>query len=232
MLKTEMQTSPSIQVIIAALNEEQGIGPTITEMIETLDGPRVLVVDGKSDDKTIEIAKKLNVSIAFQDGLGKGDALAKAFEHLNPGVKYVVLTDADYTYPAKFIPEMIKVLEENPFVGMVCGNRFGRKTHSGALDGVFYFGNLLLASFQNFLNRTTLIDPLTGLRVVRSDILRKWKVKSRGFDVEVELNHQVERQGFSIKEVEIQYRQRLGKKKLKPKHGFEILKRILLETIY
>jgi len=232
MQKTEMQKSPSIQVIIAALNEEQGIGRTIAEMIETLDGPQVLVVDGKSADKTIEIAKKLHVNVAFQDGLGKGDALAKAFEHLNPAVKYVVITDADYTYPAKFIPEMIKILEENPSVGMVCGNRFGQKAHSEALDRMFYFGNLLLAFIQSSLSGTTLRDPLTGLRVVRSEILRKWNVKSKGFDVEVELNHQVERQGFSIKEVEIQYRQRLGEKKLKPTHGIEILKRIILESTY
>jgi len=227
-----MPASTSIQVVIAALNEEQGIGQTITEMIETLDDPQVLVVDGKSTDKTIEIAKKLHVKIALQDGLGKGNALAKAFEHLNPAAKYIVITDADYTYPAKPIPEMIKILEEDPSVGMVCGNRFGRKTRSEALDGMFYFGNRLLALIQNFLNGTTLKDPLTGLRVVRSEILKKWKVKSKGFDVEVELNHQVERLGFSIKEIEIQYRQRLGEKKLKPKHGIEILKRIILETTH
>jgi hypothetical protein len=56
-------------------------------------------------------------------------------------------------------------------------------------------------------------------------------VKSQGFDVEVELNNQVERKGFEIIEVPIKYRQRLGEKKLKIKHGATILKRILLETI-
>jgi dolichol-phosphate mannosyltransferase len=68
--------------------------------------------------------------------------------------------------------------------------------------------------------------------VVRAEILRNWKVKSQGFDIEVELNHRVEREGFSILEVPIQYRPRLGQKKLGVKHGAEILKRIMMETTY
>jgi hypothetical protein len=70
------------------------------------------------------------------------------------------------------------------------------------------------------------------LRVVRAEILRGWKIKSKGFDIEVELNHQVERRGFGIVEVPIRYRRRLGEKKLKARHGATILKRILMETTY
>jgi len=75
-------------------------------------------------------------------------------------------------------------------------------------------------------------DPLTGLRVVRWEILKDWKPKSKGFDLEVELNHHVERKGYDIVEIPIHYRARLGEKKLKVKHGFSILKRILLESTY
>jgi dolichol-phosphate mannosyltransferase len=57
-------------------------------------------------------------------------------------------------------------------------------------------------------------------------------VKSKGFDVEVELNHQVERKGFGIVEVPIKYRERLGEKKLGVRHGVEILRRMVLETTY
>ena len=220
------------QVIIAALNEEEGIGLTITEMMDALDNPHVLVVDGKSTDKTIEIAKNLGATVAFQDGKGKGDALAKALQHLDPEAKYIVITDADYTYPAESIPAMIKLLKENPDVGMVCGNRLNGNVQPEALHRVFHIGNLLIAFTYNLLSNIPLKDPLTGLRVVRADILRSWKVKSKGFDIEVELNRLVEKRKYDIVEVPIQYRERLGQKKLGLKHGAEIFKRIILETIY
>jgi glycosyltransferase involved in cell wall biosynthesis len=191
-----------------------------------------LVVDGRSTDRTVEIAKNLGATVLLQDGLGKGNAISKAISHIDPAAKYVVLTDADFTYPAQYIPSMVQILEKAPKVGMVCGNRFIGYEDIKVLSSVFYLGNRFIALTHNLLNGVTLADPLTGLRVVRASILRNWKVKSKGFDVEVELNHRVEREGFGIMEVPIRYRERLGQKKLGIKHGAEILKRIILETTY
>jgi glycosyltransferase involved in cell wall biosynthesis len=221
-----------MQLIIAALNEEHGIGPTLTDFRGYMDTSNVLVVDGYSVDRTVEIAKNMGAQIAFQDGLGKGNAIAKALEHIDHNVKYVVLTDADYTYPAQYVPEMINVLEENPQVGMVCGNRFSGNIEPKAVRSTFYLGNKLLAFAHELLNGVSLRDPLTGLRVIRGELLRRWSVKSQGFDIEVELNRYVERSGYSIVEVPIKYRQRLGEKKLKMRHGATILKRIFQEATY
>jgi glycosyltransferase involved in cell wall biosynthesis len=230
--KAEGLGIPLTQVIIAALNEEEGIGLTVAELMDILERPRVLVVDGRSTDRTVEIAKNLGADIALQDGLGKGDAISKGIAHIDSMVDYIVLTDGDYTYPAVYVPEMIRILEKSPDVGMVCGNRFSGYEDMKVLNSVFYLGNRLIAFTHNLLNGITLADPLTGLRVVRAKILRNWKVKSRGFDVEVELNSYVEREGFGIVEVPIKYRERLGEKKLGVKNGAEILRRILLETNY
>lgn len=224
------ENSYSAQLVVAALNEEHGIGPTLTEFLDNVDAHRVLVVDGHSQDRTVEIAKNLGVEIAFQDGFGKGNAIAKALEHIDFNVKYVVLTDADYTYPSEYVPEMIEILERNPQVGMVCGNRFSGDIEPKAVRSSFYFGNKLLAFAHNLFNGISLSDPLTGLRVIRTEILRDWTVKSQGFDIEVELNLRVERKGYTIVEVPIKYRQRLGEKKLKIRHGATILKRILQEA--
>jgi len=226
----EENIDSSTQIIIAALNEEPGIGQTITELLDHLDTDRVLVVDGYSHDRTVEIAKNCGASILFQDGVGKGDAISKALENTDSDVEYLVLTDADYTYPAEYVPKMIEILEQNPGVGMVCGNRFNEHVDSTTLRGSFCFGNKLLAMAHTLFNGVTMRDPLTGLRVVRAEILRGTRIRSKGFDVEVELNHRVEREGFRIVEVPIKYRKRLGEKKLKLSHGATILKRILLET--
>jgi dolichol-phosphate mannosyltransferase len=81
-----------------------------------------LVVDGRSTDRTAEIAENLGAEVVFQDGSGKGYALAKALEYSDLTVDYVI-TDADHTYPAEYIPLMIRILEENPDMGMVSGNQ-------------------------------------------------------------------------------------------------------------
>ena len=122
-LDQDMQNRFSAEIVIAALNEAPGIGLTIAEMKDTLGEIQVLVVDGRSSDRTVEIAKNMGAKVVYQDGIGKGNALAKALEHIDLTVDYIVLTDADYTYPAEYIPAMIKIMEENPLVGMVCGNR-------------------------------------------------------------------------------------------------------------
>ena len=228
----QIEACESAQLIIAALNEAPGIGLTIAEMKDTLGEIPVLVVDGKSSDRTVEIAKNLGAEVIYQDGKGKGDALAKALKKVNPNVEYVILTDADFTYPAEYVPDMINVLEENPLVGMVCGNRLNGEVDKEALHSVFHIGNQLLAWAHKMLNGVPLQDPLTGLRVIRTQVLCGWKIKSKGFDIEVELNQMVERSGFKTVEIPISYRARLGEKKLKVKHGLTILKRILLETTF
>ena len=225
-IRTQESISSS-QLVIAALNEEQGIGLTIAEMKDILGDIPTLVVDGKSTDKTAQLAKNMGATLLTQDGIGKGNALAKALEHLDPSVSYMVLTDADYTYPAKYVPDMIRILDENPKVGMVCGNRFNGNVDKKALYRIFHLGNKLLAFAHKTLNGVTLKDPLTGLRVIRTDILREWRIESKGFDIEVELNNFVQKQGYTTQEILIEYRARLGEKKLKARHGFAILKRIL-----
>jgi glycosyltransferase involved in cell wall biosynthesis len=222
----------SADVIVAALNEEEGIGLTLEEISRKIIPNQVLVVDGHSDDRTVEIAKDLGAHILFQDGKGKGDAIAKAVRYIGSDVDCVAVTDADFTYPAEHIPEMMQILENHPDVGMVCGNRFNGYAEDSALHNLFYFGNKLLAFSHGLLNGVNLRDPLTGLRVIRAEILKKWQVKSKGFDVEVELNSEVKRKGFEIVEVPIGYRKRFGEKKLRINDGATILKRIFLESTH
>ena len=222
---------PSVLVLIAALNEEEGIGPTLAELRMVLEDPRYLVVNGDSTDRTVEIAKEVGAEILFQEGSGKGDAIAHAIRCVDSDVKYVVFIDADFTYPAGYLPRMIRVLEENPEVGMVTGNRFNHSFRLSLMKSPFFVGNRFLAWAQRLLNGVRLRDPLTGLRIVRWRILKNWELKSKGFDIEAEMNHRVERTGYKTVEIPINYRDRLGEKKLKLRHGFTILKRIVSESL-
>jgi glycosyltransferase involved in cell wall biosynthesis len=222
---------PSTLVLMAALDEEVGIDYTLSELRQCLGDPQVLVVDGNSSDKTAEVAKDLGAEVILQAGKGKGNAIAQAIKHVKGDFDFVILIDADYTYPAEFIPQMIKILVKNPQVGMVCGNRFNSHFELRGMLNIFYLGNRILAFAHNMLNGINLRDPLTGLRVLRWEVLKNWKPKSDGFDVEVELNHYVERMGYQIVEIPIAYRPRIGEKKLKLGDGISIFKRVLTESI-
>ena len=222
----------TVSVVIAALNEEEGIGQTLEELRSLLINPHLLVVDGNSVDRTVEIARSFGAEVAFQKGKGKGDAMFHGIKQLDQNVRYAAFTDADYTYPAEYIPKMIEILEQNADVGMVIGDRFnGEHNFNSSVTNPFYIGNRLIALAQHALNGVKLNDPLSGLRVVRTDVLRNWKPKSRGFDVEAEINFVVERKGYRIVEFPIVYRRRLGEKKLKLRHGFAIMKRIVAESL-
>jgi len=220
-----------VVVLIPTLNEEEGLAVTVLEVMQFLGSPYILVVDGNSSDGTVDVAKRLGLDVVFQDGKGKGDAVAKAIKSLRVDPRYVVFIDADFTYPAEYIPRMIRVLEENPDMGMVCGDRFDKPFSMANVRSAYYIGNRFLAFVHFMVNGVSMRDPLTGLRVVRWEIIRDWRPRSKGFDVEAELNYFVERKGYKIREIPIHYRQRLGEKKLKLRHGFMILRRILAEAL-
>jgi glycosyltransferase involved in cell wall biosynthesis len=232
MLEERREILPSTLVILATLNEEQGVGLTLAEIRSHLDKSFCLVVDGRSTDDTIKIAEEMGTSVVTQKGSGKGDAIAAAIAYAQAvDVDYVAFIDADYTYPAEYLPKMIRMLEDDPDLGMVCGNRFNGNPGVRAMRNLFYLGNRFLAFTHKFLNSVQLQDPLTGMRVARWEILKNWKPRSKSFDVEAELNVYVEKKGYGITEIPIRYRQRLGEKKLKLRDGFTILKRIVSETL-
>jgi len=220
-----------IGIVVAAYNEEEGIVPTICELKEVFHQAQLVVVDGNSSDRTLELAKDLGADVLIQQGKGKGNAISQGLDQLIGNISCVVLTDADYTYPAKYIKEMIQVLDERPEVGMVLGDRFNNRFRDDSDKNQFYAGNKFLAFTQNVLNGIKLNDPLTGLRTIRYELLKDWRSKSKGFGIEVELNYYIESKGYEIVEIPIVYRKRLGKKKLGFKNGFEIFARIVIESL-
>lgn len=226
------KNSSNVVVLIPTLNEEKGISSTLTEIIGALSDPYLLVIDGGSRDRTVEVAKSFGVDVYIQKGKGKGQAISEGLEYLNSNARYVVLIDADYTYPAKHIPPMIKILDSDSSVGMVVGSRFNSSSDvKKAMANIYYFGNKFLTLAHKILGGLCMEDPFSGLRVIRWSVIKDWKPKSRGFDIETELNFYVARKGYRIVEIPIEYRPRLGEKKLGLKHGFTILKRILVESL-
>jgi len=218
-----------ITIVIPTLNEAPGIGPTIKEYQGTFPRAHTLVVDGRSTDGTQKIAHSLGAEVIQQEGKGKGKAIETAIKHIkNNGYtpNYIIFTDGDYTYPAKPVLKMIKILEKYPKVGMVTGNRFHTYKQNGNQKDVFNLGNLLLKFLHICLNKIWMKDPLTGLRVLKWTLIKNWKPQAKHFGIEVEMNNYISKQAKII-EIPIRYRQRLGTKKLRLRHGLSIALQII-----
>jgi len=112
---------------------------------------------------------------------------------------------------------------------MVSGNRFGNDESRELFKRSFYLGNRILALAHAIVNGVKMLDPLSGLRVVRYDLVKDWTPKADGFDIEAELNHYVVVRGYRIREIPIGYRTRLGGKKLRRRDGISILRRMLFQ---
>ena len=69
-----------IKVIIPTLNEEKSIAEIIQELRQ-IGCHNILIADGNSEDKTVNIAQELGANVIVQNGRGKGAALRQAFNH-------------------------------------------------------------------------------------------------------------------------------------------------------
>jgi len=82
-LNIMVNKKPKVVFVIPTLNEEEGIGHTIDKIravMAQLGLPyHILVVDGGSTDKTVEVAKSKGAEVIRQREKGYGDAYISGF---------------------------------------------------------------------------------------------------------------------------------------------------------
>lgn len=213
-----------ISIILPALNEEPTIGKVIDEIPwQALEREgyqiEVLVVDGGSRDRTREIAQGKGAQVITEPRRGKGRAMRTALERVE--ADFIFMLDADFTYPATYIPEMLKILRQGSPV--VLGSRLKGKWEKGAISRLNVVGNFLLTLIANILYQTKISDLCTGYWGLRGEVIPNLKLSADGFQFEAELFTQLSKQGYHTAEVPIYYRQRQGKAKLSSlKDGLKI----------
>jgi len=224
-------------VLIPTLNEAPGIGPTIKEIVKEVEDAEIIVVDSSSKDGTTQIAAELGAKVITQLGRGKGRAVAQGLRYMKNGAVWLVMVDGDNSYPAAYIPRMINILRERSDVGMVCGMPYlsyveyytlWKRIKWVYLYPIVFF-NRVLVTLHRILNGVDMKAPLTGQRVIRYECIKDFQPKSKGFDLEVEINCQIRKKGYRILEIPIEVRLRLGKAKFyRFKHWLVIFRRIVI----
>ena len=207
--------SKTVSIIIPALNEEDTVGKVIDEIPkEDLQrkGYRVeiLVIDNNSTDRTAEIAREKGAKVIVEPAKGKGRAIRKAFKSV--GGDFIFMLDADYTYPATYIPIMLKVLQERRDV--VIGSRLKGQMREGAMSKMNLVGNRLLAFMASTLYRTKISDLCTGYWGLTRRVISDLELDATGFDLEANMFVEITKRGYKIAEVPIYYRRRMSPAKL------------------
>jgi len=222
-----------ICVILPTLNEENGVAETINAVPNPLVN-KIVVVDGYSSDRTIEIVKQChkpacNIELMYQKGKGKGMAFQSFLNSfdLNSQDVYVML-DADCTYDLKDIRSMIAPIV-NDEADVVMGNRFESENVKEVMPFATLLGNKLLTFLSKILYFKDSKDVCTGYWAFSRNFIKKIRIKAKNFDLEANLFTESVKHGFRIKSIPINYRKRVGKNKLRKYHAFVIMNRLVTE---
>ena len=213
-----------VSIILPALNEEESIGKVIDEipkedMEEKGYRVEILVVDNNSTDRTKEIAEEKGARVIVEPAKGKGRAVRRAFASVSGD--FIFILDADFTYPATHIPEMLEVLQEGDDV--VLGSRLKGQRDKGAMRRLNVVGNRLLAFMANMLHRTRISDICTGYWGFRREVVEALELDAIGFEIEANIFVEIAKKGCRIGELPVSYRRRLSPAKLASlRDGFKI----------
>jgi dolichol-phosphate mannosyltransferase len=214
-------TKEDVTIVLPVLNEEEGVAAVIDEL-NRLGYWKILVVDGYSTDMTVEVAKSRGVEFVQQHGKGKTGAINTAIERVS--TPYVLVMDADFTYDASDIQ---KFLDHADHYDEIIGVR--RKDN---ISRVHRVGNSIITRVFNFLFATKISDVCSGMYLLKTSSAKELELATDDFGIEVEVIAQVATQG-RITEVPINYRTRIGSRKLSWKNGFSILSTTLgLARVY
>ncbi len=208
-----------VTVVVPVLNEEGAIGMVLDDLFSN--GYRhVLVVDGYSKDKTVQVAESKGVNVVQQHGTGKTGAIKTAID-LVP-TPYMLVMDGDYTYAAGDIE---KFLGHAHNYDQIVGIR--RRENISRLHKL---GNEVISKCFNLMFDTALSDVCSGMYLLRTEAAKGLDLHSGGFNVDVEIIAQIAVHG-EITEVPIEYRTRIGEPKLSTwKNGTQIIYSVLIWT--
>ena len=192
---------------------------------------RVVIVDGGSKDKTLEIAKELGCEIIEQWGEGKGIGIRQGFEKfLDLGDDELVMLDCDGTYHPE---EIVRLVTSIPESGIAIGDRLRGNLEPDAMTSTNWIGNQLLTWLAVALHGKPINDLCSGFWAFSRESLMKLQLNSMRFEIEAEMYTSCAHLDIPIRHIPITYSKRVGEAKLGSiKDGTSIARKLIIRRIF
>ncbi len=208
-----------LSIVIPAYNEENGIGPVLEELRGELDALEltiplevIIVNDGSSDGTSAAIAPHVGDLFKLVEhpvNKGYGASLKtgiRAAEH-----PWILITDADGTYPNVHIPD---VLAHREMHDMVVGARIGDNTNIPLIRRP---PKWVLRKLASVLSQQNIPDLNSGFRLMRKSVVEPFfNILPNGFSFTTTITLAMFSTGHAVKYVPIDYLKREGKSKIRP----------------
>lgn len=136
----------------------------------------IILVDDKSKDKTVSVAKKLGIEVfEHPNNLGYGGNQKTCYwEALKRNPDVVVMIHPDYQYDATLIEEMVRPILQGRY-DYIFGSRI--RTRKEALDGGMplhkYIFNRFYTLFSNPILGVNFSEHMSGMRAYSAKALKK-----------------------------------------------------------
>jgi glycosyltransferase involved in cell wall biosynthesis len=210
-----MSSAPEITVVVPCLNEEEAVGKVVDQALEGIRRSgrtgEVLVVDNDSTDRSAEVAAAHGARVLTERRRGYGSAYLTGLEAAQG--EYIVMGDADETYPLQELGPFVDRLEAGD--DLVMGSRFKGTIHGDAMPFLNRFvGNPILTGMLNLLFGVKVSDAHCGMRAIRKDAAEALELHSTGMEFASEMVFKAYRRGLAVSEIPIDYYPRVGESKL------------------
>lgn len=184
-----------ITIIIPARNEEASLKKLLKKFkLYKKYYREIIVIDGKSSDKTIEIAKKNNCRIIRQKKLGYGDAIIKGVSAVK--TKYFIIFDADGSKDPRYLSRFYYNLKKNK-TDIIYAERYG--AGAGSLDDtpLTYIGNRIFTLIGKIFFNLSLNDILHTFFLCEVKKFKQIDFKFKDFSFCVEFPIKAKRENIS-----------------------------------
>ncbi len=213
-----LERRPAFSVIVPCYNEQDAISDAVASLVAHLgpcDSYELIVVDDGSSDDSAEILDDLSQRyphlnvVTHSWNRGYGAALKTGIRQAS--AEFIVITDADGTYPNERIPELVEIAKT---VDMVVGARTGENVTYSKIRKIPKF---FLARYASWMAGQRIPDMNSGLRVMRRTVLEKFiSILPDGFSFTTTITLAMLTNYYAVRYIPIGYSSRVGKSKIRP----------------